>query len=69
MVASSFSLTTPNNASGPCGNCSGRGGGPRDRGVPARPGLLLVCAADAFHVTQAIIPPVPSSRRVAHWGH
>lgn len=44
MAASSFSLTTPNNANSPCGNCSVRGEwGPRDGGVPARPGLLLVC--------------------------
>lgn len=38
MATSSFSLNTPNNANGPCGNCSVRGEwGPRDGRVPARP--------------------------------
>lgn len=38
MAASSFSLNTPNNANGPCGNCSIHGEwGPRDRRVPTRP--------------------------------
>ena len=44
-------------------------GGHVTGGSPLAPGLLLVCAVDAFHVTRAIILPLPSSLRVAHWGH
>lgn len=44
-------------------------GGHVTGGSPLAPGLPLVCAVDAFHVTWAIILAAPSSLRVTHWGH